>query len=113
MHRGKYVAPLHWTSAPAGTKSFVVTLFDPDEHGDPSGWWHWIVYNLPASVDKLPKGAGVELRVECRETGREPGGGGEGGPGQFLKDFFTLYWRDTKPAPVTAPVLVFGRRVFC
>jgi Raf kinase inhibitor-like YbhB/YbcL family protein len=46
--------------APAGTKSFVVTLFDPDVHDDPSGWWHWVVYNLPATVDKLPKGAGSE-----------------------------------------------------
>ena len=52
--------PLQWTGAPAGTKSFVVTLFDPDEHGDPSGWWHWIVYDLPATADKLPKGAGAE-----------------------------------------------------
>ncbi len=52
--------PLKWTGAPAGTKSFVVTLFDPDERGDPSGWWHWIVYDLPATVDKLSKGAGAE-----------------------------------------------------
>jgi phosphatidylethanolamine-binding protein (PEBP) family uncharacterized protein len=57
---GNMSPPLQWAGAPAGTKSFVVTLFDPDEHGDPSGWWHWIVYNLPASADKLPKGAGTE-----------------------------------------------------
>jgi Raf kinase inhibitor-like YbhB/YbcL family protein len=56
---GNMSPPLQWTGAPAGTKSFVVTLFDPDEHGDPSGWWHWIVYDLPASADHLPKGAGT------------------------------------------------------
>ena len=54
---GNMSPPLQWTGAPAGTKSFVVTVFDPDEHGDPSGWWHWIVYNLPASVDRTSKGA--------------------------------------------------------
>ena len=37
-----------------------MTLFDPDEHGDPSGWWHWIVYDLPANTHGLPKGAGTE-----------------------------------------------------
>jgi Raf kinase inhibitor-like YbhB/YbcL family protein len=57
---GNLSPPLQWSGAPAGTKSFVVTLFDPDEHSTPSGWWHWIVYNLPATVDKLPKGAGSE-----------------------------------------------------
>ena len=44
---------LQWSGAPAGTKSFVLTLFDPDEKSTPSGWWHWVVYDLPASVDKL------------------------------------------------------------
>jgi Raf kinase inhibitor-like YbhB/YbcL family protein len=57
---GNMSPPLQWSGAPSGTKSFVLTLFDPDEHGDPSGWWHWIVYNLPSNVDKLPKGAGAE-----------------------------------------------------
>jgi Raf kinase inhibitor-like YbhB/YbcL family protein len=57
---GNMSPPLQWSGAPAGTKSFVVTLFDPDEHGDPSGWWHWVVYDLPANVTSLPKGAGVE-----------------------------------------------------
>jgi len=44
--------------SPAGFRN--LTLFDPDEHGDPSGWWHWIVYDLPATTTNLPKGAGVE-----------------------------------------------------
>jgi Raf kinase inhibitor-like YbhB/YbcL family protein len=57
---GNMSPALQWSGAPAGTKSYVLTLFDPDEHGDPSGWWHWIVYNLPANVTSLPKGAGME-----------------------------------------------------
>jgi len=39
---GNMLPPLQWTGAPAGTKSLVVTLFDPDERSTPSGWWHWI-----------------------------------------------------------------------
>jgi Raf kinase inhibitor-like YbhB/YbcL family protein len=57
---GNMSPALQWSGAPAGTKSFVLTLFDPDERGDPSGWWHWVVYNLPANTTSLPKGAGVE-----------------------------------------------------
>jgi hypothetical protein len=50
---------LAWRNAPAGTRSFVLTLFDRDERSTPSGWWHWVVYDLPADTDHLAQGAGV------------------------------------------------------
>jgi len=56
---GNQSPPLQWSGAPAGTQSFVLTLFDRDERSTPSGWWHWVVYDLPKDVDKLPKGAGA------------------------------------------------------
>jgi Raf kinase inhibitor-like YbhB/YbcL family protein len=48
---------LQWRGAPQGTKSFVVTVYDPDAPTG-SGWWHWVVYNLPADTAALPEGAG-------------------------------------------------------
>lgn len=56
---GNLSPELHWRGAPPGTLSFVLTLFDPDERSTPSGWWHWIVYDLPAATDLVAKGAGV------------------------------------------------------
>src|SRR6201999_2625528 len=55
---GNQSPPLRWTGAPKGTQSFVVTLFDMDEHNTPSGWWHWVVYDLPANATELQAGAG-------------------------------------------------------
>ena len=49
---------LKWSGAPAGTKSFAVTVYDPDAPTG-SGWWHWSVINLPAGVDALKPDAGA------------------------------------------------------
>jgi Raf kinase inhibitor-like YbhB/YbcL family protein len=56
---GNASPPLRWSAAPPGTQSFVLTLFDMDEHNTPSGWWHWVVYDLPADARELHAGAGV------------------------------------------------------
>jgi len=80
---GQNISPqLAWEGAPAGTKSFVITMYDPDAPTG-SGWWHWVVVDIPASAKELPRGSGsgkAELPKGARETRTDFGKPGYGGP---------------------------------
>ena len=70
---------LEWSGAPEGTKSFLLTAYDPDAPTG-SGWWHWTVANIPGDVTGLPAGASPaalpEGAVEGRTDFGAPGFGG-------------------------------------
>ena len=79
---GGNVSPqLAWSGAPEGTRSFVVTLYDPDAPTG-SGFWHWVVANIPAGTTSLATGASGTPRMPdgAIETRTDFGTPGYGGP---------------------------------
>lgn len=96
---GGNISPaLAWSHAPAGTKSFALLVHDPDAPTG-SGWWHWVVYNIPASATSLPAGAG-DPKKSLMPTGAvqgrtDFGTAGYGGPcpppGKPHRYYFRLY----------------------
>jgi len=70
-----------WSGAPEGTKSFAVTVYDPDAPTG-SGWWHWTIFNIPADVTQLDEGISSDATklptgaVQGRTDFGKPGYGG-------------------------------------
>jgi len=79
---GQNISPaLNWSNAPPGTKSFAVTAYDPDAPTG-SGWWHWVMYNIPADATGLVAGAGNGRNAPrgSQEGRTDFGSKGYGGP---------------------------------
>lgn len=75
---GGNVSPqLMWQDAPEGTQSFAITMYDPDAPTG-SGFWHWIAFDIPASVNELKRGASV-AKLGGREARIDYGSKGFGG----------------------------------
>lgn len=75
---GDNVSPgLAWSGAPEGTRSYAITCFDPDAPTG-SGWWHWVVTDIPADVTSLTEGA--DLPAGARTWLNDYGYPGWGGP---------------------------------
>lgn len=66
---------LSWKNAPAGTKSFAITVYDPDAPTG-SGWWHWLVVNISASVQQVDSGSVPSGALQTRTDYGMAGYGG-------------------------------------
>jgi Raf kinase inhibitor-like YbhB/YbcL family protein len=120
--QGGNVSPaLAWSGAPPGTRSFALLVHDPDAPTG-SGWWHWIVYNIPADTTSLPAGAGDPKKnlmpagaVQGRtDYGRVGYGGPCPPPGKPHHYHFQLYALKVAklelPADATAALVGFNVR---
>src|SRR4029077_21017480 len=96
-----------WTKGPKGTESYALTCYDPDAPTG-SGWWHWVVFKIPANVTSLPKGfkaddASLAGLVQSRTDFAKPGYGGPcPPPGKPHHYIFTVYALKVKALELNA-----------
>lgn len=107
---GNLSPQLGWSGVPTGTESFAVTCFDPDAPTG-SGFWHWVVVNIPSTVHALELGAGdpgagkmPAGALEVRTDFGKPGYGGPCPPqgANVHRYVFTVHAVGLKTLPVTA-----------
>jgi len=110
---GQGISPeLHWSNAPSGTKSFAVTVYDPDAPNG-SGWWHWVVFNIPASTVSLPTNFGDISKplpiqaVQSLTDGGKPGFIGACPPkgDKAHRYFFTVHALSVDKLPLDASAM--------
>ncbi|WP_027014100.1 YbhB/YbcL family Raf kinase inhibitor-like protein [Comamonas composti] len=82
---------LAWKGAPVGTKSFVLTMYDPDAPTG-SGWWHWFVVDIPAGTFELAANAGAVGGANLPASAR-----------QIRNDFGVHAWGGVCPPPGDKP----------
>ncbi|MBF5008255.1 YbhB/YbcL family Raf kinase inhibitor-like protein [Burkholderia pseudomultivorans] len=115
--RGENVSPrISWSRVPPGTKSLVVTLFDPDAPTRGLGWTHWSVVNIPPSVSSIEAGASGKARlmpVGALETLTDFGESKYGGPcpppgesHRYVVTVFALSVPEIDAKPTSSPALV-------
>ncbi len=109
---------LSWSGAPEGTQAFAVTVYDPDAPTG-SGWWHWMVINIPASVTELASNAGAvggaNLPAGASQARIDYGVAGWGGvcpspgdaPHRYIFTVYALKDRIEVPADATAALTGF------
>jgi Raf kinase inhibitor-like YbhB/YbcL family protein len=109
---------LSWRDAPAGTRSFAVTMFDPDAPGP--GWWHWAVAGIPPDIHQLPTNAsasGFLKRLGAVEARNDFDTDGYAGPcpppGKPHRYVITVYALDTKDLRLAPgrPALMFDHEI--
>lgn len=106
---GSNMSPeLHWRDAPKGTKSFALTVYDPDAPTG-SGWWHWLVVNIPSAATSLPSDASGKAKLPkgSVETMTDYGSATFGGACPPKGDkahtyIFTVYALDVEKLDVSA-----------
>jgi Raf kinase inhibitor-like YbhB/YbcL family protein len=97
---GENISPeLYWENVPSGTKSFAVTMYDPDAPTG-SGFWHWLIFDIPANVTELKSDAGDLSKnlapagsIQSKTDFGQPGYGGPCPPEGhgFHTYFITVY----------------------
>ncbi|MEC5407664.1 YbhB/YbcL family Raf kinase inhibitor-like protein [Paraburkholderia sp. MPAMCS5] len=109
---------LSWRDAPSGTRSFAITMFDPDAPG--RGWWHWAVAGIPATVTSLPENAsasGFLKKLGAAEARNDFDIDGYGGPcpppGKPHRYVITVYALSTADLRLAQgrPALMFDHEI--
>ncbi|WP_327089053.1 YbhB/YbcL family Raf kinase inhibitor-like protein [Nonomuraea sp. NBC_01738] len=94
MKGGNLSPHLRWSGAPEGTRSYAVTCYDPDAPTG-GGFWHWLLFDLPADLTELPAGAGApdtKLGVHARnDFSTKAYGGAAPPPGHPHRYLFAVH----------------------